>query len=54
MSAIQQQQQTPALAAQHDWMLQGHFSPEKFQGEQRKQYEQEAKRIEREWDRKPF
>jgi hypothetical protein len=47
-------QTSPAIAAQYDWMLQGHFNPEKFQGEQRKQYEQEAKRIERQWDNKPL
>ncbi|SNS16581.1 hypothetical protein [Pseudomonas segetis] len=46
-------QVTPAVAAQYDWMTQGEFWPERFQGEQRKQYEQEQQRIQREWDNKP-
>lgn len=43
----------PALAAQLDWMTQGHFNPEQFEGEQRKAYEQEAARIEQQWDNQP-
>lgn len=45
--------ESPALAAQLDWMRFGGFSPEKFQGEQRQQYEAEAARIERQWDNQP-
>ena len=40
----------PAFAAQLDWMQQGAFFPERFQGDERKEYEAEAARIEREWD----
>ncbi|MEH6483074.1 MULTISPECIES: hypothetical protein [Pseudomonas] len=43
----------PAVAAQYDWMTQGEFKPERYQGEQRRQYEQEQQRIEREWDNQP-
>lgn len=43
-------QVSPAVAAQLDWMTVGAFEPERFQGEQRKQYEDEAARIERQWD----
>lgn len=41
------------LAAQLDWMTAGSFSPERYQGEQRKEYEDEAARIERQWDEQP-
>ncbi len=44
---------TPRLAAQLDWMTVGSFSPERFQGEERKEYEEEAARIERQWDNQP-
>ncbi|WP_162998255.1 MULTISPECIES: hypothetical protein [Pseudomonas] len=44
---------TPRLAAQLDWMTVGAFSPERFQGEERKEYEEEAARIERQWDNQP-
>ncbi|UXA41370.1 hypothetical protein [Pseudomonas juntendi] len=44
---------TPLLAAQLDWMTVGAFSPERFQGEERKEYEEEAARIERQWDNQP-
>ncbi len=44
---------SPRLAAQLDWMQQGEFRPERFQGEQRKEYEAEAARIERQWDNQP-
>jgi len=40
----------PAVAAQLDWMTLGSFDPERFHGEQRRQYEDEAARIERQWD----
>ena len=40
----------PAVAAQLDWMKVGSFDPEQFEGEQRRQYEDEAARIERQWD----
>ncbi len=45
--------ESPALAAQIDWMRFGAFSPEKFQGDERKEYEEEAARIERQWDNQP-
>lgn len=44
---------TPRMAAQMDWATVGAFSPERFTGEQRKEYEAEAARIEREWDNQP-
>lgn len=44
---------SPALAAQIDWMKFGAFMPDQYQGEQRKQYEEEAARIERQWDNQP-
>lgn len=45
---------TPKLAAQLDWMQVGAFDPEKYQGEQRKEYEDEALRIQRQWDNQPI
>lgn len=44
---------TPQLAAQFDWTMVGAFSPEKFEGDERKEYEAEAARIERQWDNQP-
>lgn len=44
---------TPRMAAQLDWRAEGAFSPERFSGEQRKEYEDEAARIERQWDNQP-
>ena len=44
---------TPRLAAHLDWMTVGAFSPERFQGDERKEYEDEAARIERQWDNQP-
>ncbi|WLG54039.1 hypothetical protein PSH77_15190 [Pseudomonas extremorientalis] len=44
---------SPAMAAQLDWMTVGAFSPERFTGEQRKDYEDEARRIQRQWDNQP-
>jgi hypothetical protein len=44
---------SPAMAAQFDWMTVGSFSPDRFEGEQRKEYEAEARKIEREWDNQP-
>ena len=44
---------TPRLAAQFDWMMVGSFSPEQYQGDERKEYEDEAARIERQWDNQP-
>ncbi|MCS3467130.1 hypothetical protein M2401_000851 [Pseudomonas sp. JUb42] len=41
------------MAAQLDWMTVGSFSPDRFEGEQRKEYEAEARKIEREWDNQP-
>jgi hypothetical protein len=47
------QQPTPAIAAHIDLMKQGQFNPEQFDGEQRRLYEQEAARIEQQWDNQP-
>ena len=47
-------QASPVVAAQLDWRVLGAFTPEQFQGEQRRQYEEEAARIEREWDNQPL
>lgn len=44
---------SPAMAAQMDWISEGQFTPERYQGEQRKQYEEARKRIERQWDNQP-
>ncbi|MFG0864578.1 hypothetical protein [Pseudomonas sp. FYR_7] len=44
---------TPRLAAHIDWMTVGEFSPERYQGDERKEYEEEAARIERQWDNQP-
>ena len=43
----------PRLAAQLDWMMAGSFSPVRYQGDERKEYDDEAARIEREWDNQP-
>ncbi len=45
---------TPRLAAQLDWMREGCFYPEQFEGEQRKEYEAEAAHILRQWDNQPI
>ena len=47
-------QAPPVVMAQLDWRVLGAFTPEQFQGEQRRQYEQEAARIEREYDNQPL
>lgn len=44
---------SPRQAAQLDWRSVGSFSPERFSGDQRKEYEDEAARIERQWDNQP-
>lgn len=44
---------SPAMTAQLDWMKVGAFSPEQFTGDQRKEYEDEARRIQRQWDNQP-
>ena len=44
---------TPRMAARYDWMTVGSFSPERFAGDERKEYEAEQARIEREWDNQP-
>lgn len=44
----------PRLAAQIDWMKLGAFWPDRFTGEQRKEYEDEARRIQRQWDNQPI
>jgi hypothetical protein len=49
----QAEQASPVLAAQMDWMQVGAFNPDRFQGDQREQYEAEQRRIERQWDNQP-
>jgi hypothetical protein len=44
---------SPRLAAQLDWMTVGSFTPDRFQGDERKEYEDEARRIEAQWDNQP-
>lgn len=44
---------SPAMAAQLDWVTVGEFNAARFQGEQRKQYEEAQRRIERQWDNQP-
>lgn len=44
---------SPAMAAQFDWRTVGAFSPERFTGDERKEYEDEARRIQRQWDNQP-
>lgn len=44
---------SPQMAARYDWATTGSFSPEKYQGEDRREYEDEAARIERQWDNQP-
>jgi hypothetical protein len=43
----------PRFSAQLDWAQQGAFFPERYQGEARRQYEDEAARILRQWDNQP-
>lgn len=45
---------SPQMAAQIDWATVGEFSPERFAGEQRKEYEAEARRIQQQWDNQPI
>lgn len=40
----------PRMAAHLDWATVGSFTPEKFTGTDRKEYEDEARKIEREWE----
>lgn len=44
---------SPQELAQQDWAAIGAFDPEQLQGEQRREYEAEAARIERQWDNQP-
>lgn len=44
---------SPAMAAQLDWITVGSFTPEQFTGNERKEYEDEAARIQRQWDNQP-
>ncbi|MDV7209950.1 hypothetical protein [Azotobacter beijerinckii] len=44
---------SPRLAAQLDWRSTGEFRPERFQGEQRTEYNDEAAKILRHWDNQP-
>lgn len=41
---------TPRMAAHLDWATVGSFTPEQFTGGDRKEYEDEARKIEREFD----
>ena len=41
---------TPGFAARLDWMQEGAFRPERYRGEARRQYEDEQRRIEQQWD----
>ncbi len=43
----------PQELARKDWAESGEFAPEKLQDEQRREYEAEAARIERQWDNQP-
>ncbi|WP_199884920.1 hypothetical protein [Pseudomonas bohemica] len=40
----------PRMAAHLDWALVGAFTPEQFSGDERNEYEDEARKIEREFD----
>ena len=44
---------SPKEAARSDWLSTGEFAPEKYQGDDRREYEDEAARIERQWDYQP-
>ena len=41
---------SPRYAARLDWAQIGEFRPEQFEGDERKEYEAEAAKIERQWD----
>ncbi|TWH63859.1 hypothetical protein LX59_03023 [Azomonas agilis] len=41
----------PRFAAQLDWAQTGSFNPERFHGDDRREYLEEAARIEREYER---
>lgn len=45
---------SPTTAAQLDWRMVGEFNPDRFTGEQRKEYEDEARRIQQQWDNQPI
>lgn len=45
---------SPAMAAQVDWMTEGSFSPDRFTGAEREEYEEAARRIQRQWDNQPI
>lgn len=45
---------SPRLAAQQDWRAVGAFDPDQFAGDQRKEYEDEARRIQQQWDNEPI
>lgn len=45
---------SPAMTAQLDWVMTGSFDPEQFSGDERKEYEAERQRIEREYDERNF
>ncbi|MGP5476869.1 hypothetical protein [Pseudomonas helleri] len=44
---------SPAMAAQIDWATVGEFCPDRFVGEARNEYEDEARRIQQQWDNQP-
>ncbi|EPL03919.1 hypothetical protein [Pseudomonas sp. CF161] len=41
------------MTAHFDWKSEGAFSPEQFTGDERKEYEEAARRIQRQWDNQP-
>lgn len=43
----------PRYAAQVDWRTVGAFTPEQFAGDERKEYEDESRRIQQQWDNQP-
>lgn len=46
-------QTSPQEAARSDWSSVGEFVPEKYQDDERREYEEEAARIQRQWDNQP-
>ena len=49
-ATILQVMPSPRYAARLDWAQIGEFRPEQFEGDERKEYEDEAAKIERQWD----
>lgn len=44
---------SPAMAAWYDWATVGEFSPDRFSGDRREEYEDESRRIQQQWDNQP-